>query len=69
VLAVGVHEDQDLASGISGTGLDRRTVAHAIGMANDLDAVFFAYLDGFIVGTVVYNDDFSVVRNIAQARQ
>ena len=32
VLAVGVHEDKDLAGGRAGAALDRRAIAHAVGV-------------------------------------
>ncbi|MNV65307.1 hypothetical protein D3C71_1579980 [compost metagenome] len=69
VLAVGVHEHQDVAAGGTGAALDRRAVAHRVRAGQDLGAVAAADLGGGVGGAVVDHDQFGVRIELAQCRQ
>ena len=69
VLAVGVHEHQDLATGGAGATLDRRAIAHGVGGAQHGGAVFGGDLGGGVGGAVIHHDQLGAGDRIAQRRQ
>ena len=69
VLAVGVHEYEDVAACRAGATLDRRAIAHRIRLAQYRHAVSGANLAGGIGGAVVHDQDFRIRLGGAQARQ
>src|SRR6187402_491516 len=57
MLAIPVHEDQDLAGGGTGTTLDGCAVAHGIGRRKASDSRRRAYRTRVIGGTVIHDND------------
>lgn len=69
VLAVAVHEYQDVAGGGTGAALDRRAVAHRVRRGQAFDTAALADAAGVVDGAVVDHDDLGVGMGGAQARQ
>lgn len=69
MLAVGVEENQHIASGVTGAGLDRRAVAHGVGVRQSLDLVLVAQRSGVIDGTIVDDQNFRAGTDLLQPGQ
>ena len=48
VLTISIHEHQNMALCIAGTGLDRCAIAHGVNVRDDLDLVLRADINGVV---------------------
>ena len=67
MLAVGVHENQDLPLGHPGAGLDGGAVALLVGVAQAGYTMSGADSGNVVSGGVIHHQDFRIGQDLAQA--
>ena len=69
VLAISIHEDENIATRRTRPGLDGRAIAHAVRLGNNKYLMPLAERNGIVGRPVVHNDDLGIWYQLLYFRQ